>query len=421
MLKELIKLKKSNLNHFFGILIISFFPIFLLFSSLLTNLFVVILALLFLTQFKYLKKNILEDKVLLLLLLFWFFILVSLFSSINFDNSISRSLGFLRFIIFSYAIAYYVKLDKYKYFKFITIIWLTIFFITSIDLLIEYTFGADILGNTSYMKGRLAGFLGKELKIGNYYLAFYFLAIATLFQFFKKKKLINIFFIILFTLIAFVIGERSNFIKIFLGLSIFFIFYEKIIIKQKLIIFGFLFAFVLFFVNFNQSFKIRYLNQFVIPIKNEGLNNYMKKHPYGAHFSTSFKIFKEHPINGIGLKNFYYECWKDKYINKKYSFNGHARCSTHPHQLHLEILSHIGIFGYLTFLCLFFYSIFRGMNTYLKNKNIFLLSSLIFIFVSIFTPVPTGSFFTTYGATLFWINFGLFLAFDVKKSKKEHK
>ena len=417
MFKELIQLKEHNLNHFYAILIISFFPFFLLFSSLLTNLFAVILGLLFLTQFKYFIKDILRDKIFFLLILFWFFILISLLTSINFENSISRSFGFLRFIIFTYAIAYYVKLDDFKYFKIITLIWFAIFFLTSIDLLIEFFFGADLFGNTSYMPGRLAGFLGKELKIGNYYLAFIFLAIATLLNTFKKKKITNIFLIVLFTIIAFVIGERSNFIKIFIGLLIFFTFYEKIITRYKIIFFSLIISFVVLFINFNNSYKIRYINQFIKPLQLGGVDHFLKNQKYGAHFSTAFNIFKEYPIRGIGLKNFYYECWKDKYIDKKYAFNGHARCSTHPHQLHLEILSHVGIFGYLVFLCLFTYLIFSGIRTYLKTKNIFLLAPLIFIFVSIFTPLPTGSFFTTYGATMFWLNFGLVLAFDPDKYK----
>ena len=40
-------------------------------------------------------------------------------------------------------------------------------------------------------------------------------------------------------------------------------------------------------------------------------------------------------------------------MDKEFAFN-HARCSTHPHQLHLEILSHIGIFGYLIFISYLF-------------------------------------------------------------------
>ena len=62
MFEKLTNLKRNNLNHFFAIMIISFFPFFL-FSSLFTNLFVVILALLFLTQFKFFKKDIVHDKV----------------------------------------------------------------------------------------------------------------------------------------------------------------------------------------------------------------------------------------------------------------------------------------------------------------------------------------------------------------------
>ena len=418
MFNELNKLRKNNLNNFYAIIIISCFPLFFLFSSLLTNLFTIILIFLFLSEIKFKPKNIMKDKILLLLILFWFFILISLFTSIYFENSISRSVGFLRYIFFAYALAYYLKLDNFKYFKIILLIWFFIFLITSIDLFIEYVIGHNLLGNKSYMPGRLSGFLGDELKIGNYYLGFYFLTLVFLIQFFKNQ-LLNFTIIIFITLIAFLIGERANFIKIILGLLIFSIFYEKIIIKYKIIFFGLIISCVFILINFNSDFKTRYKTQIYNPLKTEGIYNYIKGIPYGAHFSTAYEIFKENPINGIGLKNFYFECGKDKYIDKEFVFN-HARCSTHPHQLHLEILSHIGIFGYLVFIYLFFYLIYFGFINYLKNKNPYLLVSLIFIFVSIFTPVPSGSFFTTYGATIFWLNFGLVLAFSSKQSKLKY-
>ena len=415
MFNELNKLKKNNLNNFYSIIIISCFPLFLLFSSLLTNIFTILLIFLFLSEIKLKPKNIIKDKILLLLILFWFFILISLFTSIYFENSISRSVGFLRFIFFSYALAYYLKLDNFKYFKIILRIWFFIFLVTSIDLFIEYVFGHNLLGNKSYIPGRLSGFLGDELKIGNYYLGFYFLILVFSIQFFNNKFL-SFSIIIFISLIAFIIGERSNFIKIILGLLIFSIFYEKIITKYKIIFFGLIISCALILINFNSDYKTRYKTQIYNPLKTEGIYNYIKGIPYGAHFSTAYKIFKENPISGIGLKNFYFECGKDKYIDKEFVFN-HARCSTHPHQLHLEILSHIGIFGYLVFIYLFFYLIYFGFKNYLKNKNPYLLGSLVFIFVSIFTPVPSGSFFTTYGATIFWLNFGLVLAFSSKQSK----
>ena len=418
MFNELKKLRKNNLNNFCSITIISCFPLFFLFSSLLTNLFTVILIFLFLSEIKLKPKNIMKDKILLLLILFWFFILISLFTSIYFENSILRSVGFLRFIFFSYALAYYLKLDNFKYFKIILLIWSFIFLVTSIDLFIEYVFGHDLLGNKSYIPGRLSGFLGDELKIGNYYLGFYFLTLAFSIQF-SKNQFLSFFIIIFFSLIAFLIGERSNFIKIILGLLIFLIFYEKIITRYKVIFFGLIISFALILINFNTDFKIRYKTQIYTPLRTEGIYNYIKGIPYGAHFSTAYKIFKENPVSGIGLKNFYFECGKDKYIDKEFIFN-HARCSTHPHQLHLEILSHIGIFGYLVFIYLFFYLIYFGFKNYLKNRNPYFLASLVFIFVSIFTPVPSGSFFTTFGATIFWLNFGMVLAFFSKQSKLKY-
>ena len=415
MFQELIKLKKRNLNHFYSILIISCFPIFILFSSLLTNLFTVILIFFFLNEIKFNPKYLVKDKILFLLILFWFFILISLFTSIYVENSIPRSLGFVRFILLAYAVAYYIGLNDFRYYKIIILIWFLIFFISSVDLFIEYILGFNLLGNVSYMPGRLSGFLGDELKIGNYYLGFYFLILPFSIQFFKKQFL-SFFIIIFFSLIAFLIGERANFIKIILGLLIFLIFYEKIILKYKIIFFGLMISIAIIFVNLDNEFKTRYKKQLYTPLETEGVYNYLKGIPYGSHFSTAYEIFKENPISGIGLKNFYFECGKDKYINKEFVFN-HARCSTHPHQLHLEILSHIGIFGYLVFICLFFHLIYFGFQNYFRNKNPYLLASLIFILVSIFTPVPSGSFFTTYGATIFWLNFGLVLAFGAKQRK----
>ncbi len=77
--------------------------------------------------------------------------------------------------------------------------------------------------------------------------------------------------------------------------------------------------------------------------------------------------------------------------------------------MHLEVLSEIGIIGYISFFILFAYSLFFSIKNYFKEKNIFQLSGILFVTVSLLPFIPTGSFFTTYGATLFWLNFGLML------------
>jgi hypothetical protein len=44
--------------------------------------------------------------------------------------------------------------------------------------------------------------------------------------------------------------------------------------------------------------------------------------------------------------------------------------------------------------------------SYIKNKNLTLLASLLFL-LSMLLPLPAGSFFVSYGATIFWINVAL--------------
>ena len=59
---------------------------------------------------------------------------------------------------------------------------------------------------------------------------------------------------------------------------------------------------------------------------------------YFAHYDVALKIFKKYPVLGTGSKNFRNECSKKEYINEKIKLT-HNRCSTHPHQIHFEIVN----------------------------------------------------------------------------------
>jgi len=416
MFKQILDLRIENSNSFYAIVLISLLPVSILSSQILINFSVIVIDLLFLfSLIKEKNSHIFKDNLSILLFLFWILILISFLFAINFGNSFPRSFGFLRFILFIFAISYYLSFKEFKYFKFVLIIWLIVFIFISSDLIGEYILGKDIFGNVSYMPGRLSGVMGKELKIGNYYLGFYFFSIAAIATIFKKKKLL-IASIIIFTIVAFLIGERSNFLRILFGLIIFLFLWDEFKIKHKIYISIALICFISLTIFYTEKMRSRYYDIFVKNIVKNGISNYMHTSQYGAHYSTGIKIFKNYPITGSGLKNFYFECLNKKYEDKKFSFYA-QRCTTHPHQFHIEILSQVGIFGYLAFLYIFIYFLGRGLILYNKNKNILHLSCLVFIFVSIFIPVPTGSFFTTYGATIFWLNVGLALTFEKVKLK----
>ena len=418
MFKILVKLKEESLSSFCAILLITLLPISILSSSILINVSVIIISFIFLVLlFKQNNYEIFKDKLFLFLFLFWILMLINLLSSINFQNSLPRTIGFFRFLIFIPALIYFVKLKKFEFSRIILTFWLFIFILISFDLLFEYIFGKNILGFSSYMPGRLSGVLNDELKIGNYYLGFYFISVASIITYFKKNNYLILLSIIFFTIISFLIGERANFIKVFVGLIIFLIFWDKFSFKIKIISSVLIIFIILLFVNFDKNLSGRFNNQFFKVIyQDKGISNYLHISQYGAHYATALKIFKNYPLTGIGIKNFWKECGKEKYYDKRF-LSTEARCSTHPHQFHLEILSELGVFGYFLFVIFFIYFLTRGIINYKQNKNILHLGSLIFVFISIFLPIPTGSFFTTYGATIFWINFSLVLIFEKELTK----
>jgi len=414
-------LRNGNLNHFFATILICLLPIFIVSSSILINISITSIAVLFLfDSIKNKKYEYFNNKIFIFLFIFFIFLIINLFFSINFQNSLQRSIGFIRFILLAAAISYYLNNNNFKYFRLILVMWVLTFFFISIDLLVEYFNGKNLFGMSNVFWGRLSGVMNDELKIGGYYLGFYFFAVGACIKTFYKKKYLVLLLIITFTIIAFLIGERANFVRILFGIIIFLLFWDQYKYRYKLLILSLIFILMMTAINTNKDLKDRFSGQFTAYILENGIVGYYYNSQYGAHYGTSIKIFKNYPLIGIGIKNFMEECYKDamkKYDDKRFLSNL-ERCSTHPHQLHLEILSQLGIFGYTMFLSFFIYFIIRGIIIYNKNKNIFHLGALIYIFVTIFLPLPSGSFFTTYTASIFWINFGLVLTFENIKLKK---
>ena len=72
----------------------------------------------------------------------------------------------------------------------------------------------------------------------------------------------------------------------------------------------------------------------------------------------------------------------------------------------------MGLFGYISFFVFFFIFFKESIKIQIKNRNIYHLSSILFILVSFAPLIPSGSFFTTYGAAIFWLNFAIVEAFN---------
>ena len=82
------------------------------------------------------------------------------------------------------------------------------------------------------------------------------------------------------------------------------------------------------------------------------------------------------------------------------------------------MLSETGLFGYISFILFFILTLFKGINSYFKTKDKYLLAGIIFTIATLIPILPSGSFFTTYTACIFWINYALIVSFDKYETKK---
>lgn len=406
--------EKETKYNIFGIILISLLPLALLSRSAILNSIIIIINLLFLfIIFKEKKFNFLNNKYFYALNIFWASLILNVFFSIDKINSLERALGFLRFIILIFAIKFFLDLKSSKYKKIIFIIWTIIFFVVTFDLIFESFFGFNSLGYVSYMPGRLAGFLNKELKIGHFYAAFMLIAITTCYTYLTKKNILRFLIFFLFLIVSFLIGERANFLRVLIIATLFLFLFEKKFLIKKLIIFFFFIMTFFLIINFNEKHKDRFWNQFIKPINETNYKIYIQNSQYGAHYETAKKIFKSNILFGIGLKNFRNESGKEIYEDNNFR-ETKARWATHPHQLHLEFLSETGLFGYSLFIIFFIFIFITNIKSLIIRFNLYQLSSMLFIMASILPFIPSGSFFTTYGATLFWINFSIMISSEEK-------
>ncbi len=97
-------------------------------------------------------------------------------------------------------------------------------------------------------------------------------------------------------------------------------------------------------------------------------------------------------------------------------------CSTHPHNYYLEILSEGGIIGAFLLIAFFIVLLKNSITNqfekkYPTNPEKYLIIPIILVFFLEIWPLrSTGSFFTTWNATFFWLIAGILFATNTKKN-----
>ena len=399
-----------------NIFLFSILPVSLITGNLLINLNIILINLSMLYfSLKYNDWSWLKNKLFKILIIFNFYIISNSIYNYLIDNTVGvdgiyRSLGFLKFVLLTFSFSVLIK--DISSFEKIVKTWFFIISIVIFDVFFEFSFGHNIFGFKSLDNTRIISFFYDESVVGGFLLTFSFVICAYfLNKNFKdeKKIFINIFLFII-PLCILVTGERSNFLKCLILFFLFMIFIDSkqlIISKIKISIILLIGIFVA--INLNQKLFIKQTEFFKRVLIIENAKNFTERFQnikYFAHYDAALKIFKDHPLNGVGSKNFRKKCSDEKYFNENLK-NSQFRCSTHPHQIHFEILSEHGVLGYLLFLYIIIFFIYNNLKRCFPNKNIFTYSTNFYLIVFLIPILPGGGVFSSFNGALFWIIFAL--------------
>lgn len=412
----------KNKYNFLSLILFSFLPISFIFGNSTINLNIILIDVLFLfyclnqNVWDWCKDSLFKSLFFLYLFLIFNSILSHYLQFYISTEGIMRSLTFIKFILLVYA--FKILIFDYSMLNKIMKVWLIITLVFIFDIFFESFLGKNIFGYISPDRARIVSFFKDELIVGTF--IFCFGSAVASFYLSKsntgKEKIFSSLYFLVIPFVIFLTGERSIFIKssILFFLILIFIDNYKFFLNKKIIL-GILLILITLVFNYHDSSKNRYTAFYKRVLANqenpnETINNAFvdrfRNIKYFAHYDTAIKIFKNYPLTGVGNKNFRTECKKPRYYNKDLIFS-HMRCSTHPHQIHFEILSEEGIIGYIIILFVIFRFLLKNLRIFQKDKNIFHFSNIAYLFIFFIPLLPGAGIFSTFNGALFWIIFSL--------------
>ncbi len=367
-------------------------------------------------------------------LLFYFYLIISSIWAEDTISSLKSSVPYIRFLLFSLSIVYLANLNKDFYKSFFKFLFFTLFLLI-LDSYIQLIFGKNLLNqNIYYLKDsstqtltiRLSSLFGDELVLGSFISRIIFILLGLYFIFSKK---INTYLFITFLISSFVIvfysGERlAFFIVLFCLLYICLQLkkYRKVILYISLLLASILFLII----SFNENVKNRMLLSTFAFLDSDKIKQYNSPEKFVIFspdhhelYVAAYKMLLNKPILGHGHDMYYNNCGDFK--------RSVSSCSTHPHNIFLQIAVENGIIGLLFLISIYFYLIFQFFYNFFSKNNsynsyfYFKICLLSTISANFFPFVSSGNFFNNWISILFYIPVGLYLSLSMsnKLSKNE--
>ena len=438
-------------------------PVGLITGPFIPDFIIVISVIFFLTnikKFKEFNKILLSNKIIFYLFLFNIYLFINLAITQSYNYNYTTTLFYFRFFVFVIFFYYLLKYTDLKKIFFYILSCSILFVLT--DTFIQYFSGEDLFGykalcvrdcdNSNFQMLRLTGpFDGKAI-VGSYLVRLMPLFVGLYFLNFIKK--INFYFIslmiLLITTIVFLSGERSSFFFLILSVNLMILLLDlkkNLRIKLFLIFISYIvlisvifsearfrmYNFTLMQMGFENKFlkkeDPKKFNFILKTLKDEEAKDNKTKdnktkdnkllffsYHHNSHYIVAINMFKDNFLFGGGVKSFRYLC-------HKYSTDLKFGCTTHPHNIPLQFLSEIGLFGFLFYMIIIFFLLkvffIQFLKLFLlKNSNKTIKNSMICfyicVFINIFPFAPSGNFFNNWLSIFFYLPLP-FILDDFKK------
>lgn len=406
-------------GHRFSEVLFLLLPILLVTGPFLPDLSLSIIGLIMLFNFE--KKLIIGNNYIKLFIAFYFLIVISsLFSEYKL-YSLKSSFFYIRFGLFALATYILLSLND-KVIINLTKIFILILFVIFFDTLVQYFFKFNIFGwRVEDQNFRLTSMFGKDEVLGSYFARFFPL-ILSLILYSKENLKLNIsnyiiYCVILFSIIiCFLSGERTSFILLFISL-ITIIFTCKSLSRPIFLMMVFGLLLISSTIAFDKKVKNRMID---FTISQLGLNSSSERvvifsEIYEDHYEIALNMFKEKPLIGHGVKSF------RKYCIKPENYVSDYGCTTHPHNIYMQLLAETGILSFLIIFFLFLVLVFRlfsiSFNFLFKKKSNYkdyLTLMYIFYAVNLFPFSPSGNFFNNWMSIIYFLPSGYFIFLNKK-------
>ena len=408
-----------NRQNYLIIILISF-PVFYIVGSLFLNISIITVSIFCLLNYSKVK---IQKKLIYLFSFLLFFFIINSILSIDKSHTLYKSTAYLRYFFFITGIILIFSMINENSLKIVSkiFIFITIFLVA--DILFEHFTGKDFFGNNDGARyNRLSGPFGDEWIVGFFLLYFGFLSFGLFIKHHKVNKFFYFIFTVTISYTIYLTGERNAFFCSLIFIFLMIILDQK---NRKIFSLSLLVIIILFTISnkyniVGNKYSLGAINQIntenqLQPDEDEKPNIIDKiskaslKNQWVLHYLSAFEIFKQNKFLGSGFKSFRIECP----LNPK---SKQYLCSSHPHNIYVELLSDTGLFGFLMFIIVIVYPVLKYFN---NKDNLGIYSKIFFaLFITYIFPLkPHGSLFTTSYATMLWFLYSLNLYYNINNEK----